>query len=71
MHWVYEVVTALGRGNALFALKAGMLTGIVLLRIMCDVYSPASVILCIPSFLKETAAFAYSTFTFFFTRSLV
>ncbi|KAL1937670.1 hypothetical protein VTO73DRAFT_12945 [Trametes versicolor] len=43
MHWVYEVVTALGRGNALFALKAGMLT----------------VILCIPSFLKETAAFAY------------
>ncbi|KAI0770884.1 hypothetical protein BD413DRAFT_553337 [Trametes elegans] len=43
MHWLYESFTALGRGNALFALKAGMLT----------------VILCIPSFLKGTAAFAY------------
>ncbi|KAI0820568.1 hypothetical protein BC628DRAFT_1330069 [Trametes gibbosa] len=43
MHWVYDIVTTLGRGNALFAMKAGLLT----------------VILCIPSFLKETAAFAY------------
>ncbi|KAI0653782.1 hypothetical protein C8Q70DRAFT_927041 [Cubamyces menziesii] len=43
MHWLYENVTALGRGNALFALKAGLLT----------------VILCIPSFLKGSAAFAY------------
>ncbi|KAI0353282.1 hypothetical protein OH77DRAFT_1407363 [Trametes cingulata] len=43
MHWVYDAVTALGRGNALFAIKAGFLT----------------VILCIPSFLKATAAFAY------------
>ncbi|KAI0638721.1 hypothetical protein C8Q77DRAFT_1044286 [Trametes polyzona] len=43
MHWVYESVTALGRGNALFAIKAGLLT----------------VILCIPSFVKASAAFAY------------
>ncbi|KAI0641257.1 hypothetical protein C8Q79DRAFT_919931 [Trametes meyenii] len=43
MHWVYELATALGRGNSLFALKAGLL----------------SVILCLPSFLKSSAAFAY------------
>ncbi|CDO69808.1 hypothetical protein BN946_scf184803.g6 [Trametes cinnabarina] len=43
MHIIYEAATALGRGNALFALKAGMLT----------------VILCIPSFLRASAAFAY------------
>ncbi|KAL7281004.1 hypothetical protein ACG7TL_004306 [Trametes sanguinea] len=43
MHVIYEAVTALGRGNALFALKAGLLT----------------VILCIPSFLRGSAAFAY------------
>ncbi|KAI8969682.1 hypothetical protein BD414DRAFT_256336 [Trametes punicea] len=43
MHWIYEAATALGRGNALFALKAGLLT----------------VILCIPSFVKASAAFAY------------
>ena len=43
MHWINDLVTSLGRGNALFAIKAGLLT----------------VILCIPSFLKKTAAFAY------------
>lgn len=45
MHWIHDMVSALGRGNALFALKAGLLT----------------VILSIPSFLKSTAAFAYGT----------
>ncbi|KAI9062294.1 hypothetical protein FKP32DRAFT_1677443 [Trametes sanguinea] len=43
MHIIYEAVTALGRGNALFALKAGLLT----------------VVLCIPSFVRASAAFAY------------
>lgn len=27
MHWVYELASALTRGNALFAIKAGLLTG--------------------------------------------
>ena len=27
MHWVYDMTIALGRGNVLFALKAGLLTG--------------------------------------------
>ena len=27
MHWIYNSVTSLGRGNALFAVKAGLLTG--------------------------------------------
>ncbi|KAI0757706.1 hypothetical protein C8Q80DRAFT_1349811 [Daedaleopsis nitida] len=44
MHWIHDVAYALSRGNALFALKAGLLT----------------VILSIPSFLKSTAAFAYA-----------
>ncbi|KAI0716122.1 hypothetical protein C8T65DRAFT_738161 [Cerioporus squamosus] len=44
MYWVYELTSALTRGNALFAIKAGLLT----------------VVLCIPNFLKATAAFAYA-----------
>ncbi|TFK87224.1 hypothetical protein K466DRAFT_491227 [Polyporus arcularius HHB13444] len=44
MHWVYVLTSGLTRGNALFAIKAGLLT----------------VILCIPNFLKATAAFAYA-----------
>ncbi|RPD56328.1 hypothetical protein L226DRAFT_538461 [Lentinus tigrinus ALCF2SS1-7] len=44
MHWVYDLASALTRGNVLFAIKAGLLT----------------VILCIPTFLKATAQFAYS-----------
>ena len=43
---MHDAVVALGRGNALFAIKAGLLT----------------VILCIPSFLKTTAAFAYGVY---------
>ncbi|KAF9457122.1 hypothetical protein BDZ94DRAFT_1203283 [Collybia nuda] len=40
---VYHAVLSIGGGNALFAIKAALLT----------------VILCIPSFLKSTASFAY------------
>ncbi|CCM03488.1 uncharacterized protein FIBRA_05622 [Fibroporia radiculosa] len=44
MSWVHQFIVALGGGNVLFAMKAGLLT----------------VILCIPNFLKHTAEFAYS-----------
>ena len=27
MHWVYQLASGLTRGNALFAIKAGLLTG--------------------------------------------
>ncbi|KAG2070593.1 hypothetical protein BDR04DRAFT_1198344 [Suillus decipiens] len=43
MNWIYRASIAIGRGNVLFALKAGALT----------------VILAIPSFLKSSAEFAY------------
>ncbi|KAI1785560.1 hypothetical protein LXA43DRAFT_1037284 [Ganoderma leucocontextum] len=43
MHWIHGCATGLTRGNVLFALKAGVL----------------SVLLCMPSFLKSTAPFAY------------
>ncbi|GBE78787.1 hypothetical protein SCP_0116800 [Sparassis crispa] len=44
MHWIHEIITGLGGGNSLYALKAALLT----------------IILCIPSFLKSTASFAYA-----------
>ena len=33
MFWVYSAATALGRGNCLYALKAGLLTGITSERV--------------------------------------
>ncbi|KAF8550186.1 hypothetical protein OG21DRAFT_1469052 [Imleria badia] len=42
-NWVYHTVKNIGGGNALFALKAGMLT----------------ILLSLPSFLKSSAEFAY------------
>ncbi|KAL0959307.1 hypothetical protein HGRIS_014571 [Hohenbuehelia grisea] len=44
MNGLYRFTKALGHGNAVFALKAGALT----------------VIMCLPSFIKASAAFAYS-----------
>ncbi|KAF9521875.1 hypothetical protein CPB83DRAFT_840925 [Crepidotus variabilis] len=43
LNLVYRIVTGLGGGNSMFAIKAGMLT----------------VILCLPSFIKSSAEFAY------------
>ncbi|OCH87285.1 hypothetical protein OBBRIDRAFT_814199 [Obba rivulosa] len=43
MYWLHKGITALSHGNAVFALKGGLLT----------------VLLCIPNFLKSTAEFAY------------
>ncbi|KAF8885154.1 hypothetical protein BD779DRAFT_1611982 [Infundibulicybe gibba] len=43
MSKIYHAVAALGGGNSLFALKAGILT----------------ILLCLPSLLKSTASFAY------------
>ncbi|KZT00914.1 uncharacterized protein LAESUDRAFT_523085 [Laetiporus sulphureus 93-53] len=43
MSWIHDLIQALAGGNSLFALKAGLLT----------------IILCIPSFLRRSAAFAY------------
>ncbi|EJF58526.1 hypothetical protein DICSQDRAFT_66814 [Dichomitus squalens LYAD-421 SS1] len=44
MHGIHDLLAGLTRGNALFALKAGLL----------------SIILCVPSFLRRTAHFAYA-----------
>ncbi|KAG1736637.1 uncharacterized protein EDB91DRAFT_1141898 [Suillus paluster] len=44
MNWIYRTAISIGGGNVLFALKAGALT----------------VILCIPSFVKSSAEFAYA-----------
>lgn len=43
MRFLYRFVVALGSGNAVFSLKAGLLT----------------VLLCLPSFIKSSATFAY------------
>ncbi|KAH9947336.1 hypothetical protein B0H21DRAFT_338716 [Amylocystis lapponica] len=54
MNRVHHMLSALAGGNALFALKAGLLT----------------IILCIPSFLKSSANFAYEErFVWGITRS--
>lgn len=58
---VYHGIFSLGGGNMLFAMKAGLLTGRLCLNVPVEKYSPCvTVILCIPSFLKSTASFAYS-----------
>ena len=43
MRFLYRFVVGLGSGNAVFSLKAGLLT----------------VLLCLPSFIKSSATFAY------------
>ncbi|KAI9457691.1 hypothetical protein HD554DRAFT_2141770, partial [Boletus coccyginus] len=43
MNWMYHIANGIGGGNALFALKAGILT----------------ILLSLPSFLKSSAEFAY------------
>ncbi|KAF9237247.1 hypothetical protein BU15DRAFT_88826 [Melanogaster broomeanus] len=43
MNWLYQTITGIGGGNALFALKAGALT----------------IILSLPSFISSSAEFAY------------
>ena len=64
MHWIHDLVTSLGRGNTLFALKAGLLTGTYChIPRKCFFADDRTVILCIPSFLRSTAHFAYGTFT--------
>jgi hypothetical protein len=54
---LYEEIASLGRGNALFALKAGLLT----------------VLLCLPLYVKSSAGFAYSVLQFlsFLCTSLI
>lgn len=57
---LYHGIFSLGGGNMLFAMKAGLLTGRPCLKVPVEKYSPyVTVILCIPSFLKSTASFAY------------
>jgi hypothetical protein len=50
------------RGNALYAIKAGLLTGASLMFCADAIpILPILVALCIPSFLKSTSGYAYST----------
>jgi hypothetical protein len=54
MNWVYVEVSALGHGNALFALKAALLT----------------VLLALPIYIKGSSEFAYSAYIFPITSNM-
>jgi len=59
--YIHTALASLLRGNALYAIKAGILTGTPLVFCMEAILSmPILVVLCIPSFLKSTGGYAYS-----------
>lgn len=63
MNFMYRAFTGIGGGNLIFALKAGLLTS------QNSLYHPVTqnpltiiyiiVLMCLPSFLKSSASFAY------------
>lgn len=72
MYWVHHTLAALGHGNVVFAIKAGLLTGTSVFVPAVPEISPApTVILSIPYRLKNSAHLAYSTSPVLLTRGLL
>jgi hypothetical protein len=64
MALVHSFVMGLGGGNAIYAAKAGVLTSKAnpCLIVVCQDVELFSVLLCLPSFLKSSAQFAYGNY---------
>ena len=64
MAHIYKFVIGLGGGNAIFAAKAGVLSGKLRFNRRTYLYVDVSfvVLLCLPSFLKSSAPFAYGSY---------
>jgi hypothetical protein len=58
--WLYEVITALFRGNCLFALKGAVLTGQLHCQAKQAIAYAYPVLLALTFYMKSSAEFAYS-----------
>lgn len=61
MYWLYHATAALGGGNVLFAIKAGLLTGKLSFVMSVEKWSSIMepVALSLPYHIKSSAQFAY------------